>query len=345
MGQDDFFPTNRDYTPGLRHAQGGAVTPFDPDNHPDPETLAGYVHGELGRDLRRELEQHLALCATCQAAVDAIPVPEGAVLWEGHRFTARRLAHERQGERQEVLKAVLGALGGVIASVSRGELSELLEADQLRRRTMIREEPKFWSLPLCEMLMARCRAVWAGDVGAPEDAIESARLAVLIAERAVAAGGGDRAENVRAMALIHLGSSYRVAAEQRSRPPEHLVAEPGASDESELREPALSWEAELALWELRDAFLERGLAFDAIFVCLDLAVAFLRAGREDDLRRMVRDSIPLFEQHGADPYVIDALCFLDDEEKRQGRPITLDLLRSMAKFLEEAHHDPRHIRG
>jgi putative zinc finger protein len=322
------------------------MTPFGPDGHPDRDTLVAYVHGTLGRDVRRELEGHLALCAACQAAVDAIPVPAGAVLWEGHRFTARRLAHERQGERQGVLRAVLGALGGVIASVSRGELSELLSADQLRRRTMIREEPKYWSLPLCELLMARCRAIWAGEVGEGADqAVESARLAVLVAERAVAAGGGDRAEDVRAMALVHLGSSYRIAAEQRQRPPEHLVAEAGDPQAMELRQPALSWEAELALWELRDAFLERGLAFDAVFVCLDLAVAFLRAGREDDLRRMVKESIPQFEEHGADPYVIDALQFLEDERKREGRPLTLDLLRSMAQFLEEAHHDPRHIRS
>jgi Putative zinc-finger len=330
----------------LRLTQGGPVTDFPTEGHPEPALLAAYVHGELGREPRRELERHLAVCGTCQAAVDAIPVPAGAVRWEGHRFTARRLEHERRAEREEVLNGVLGALGGVIAKVSRGELSELLAADQLKRRTLIRDEPRFWSLPLCDMLMARCRAVWSGEVEDPEAAVESAKLAVLIAERAVAAGGGDRAEDVRAMALVHLGSCYRVAAERRNRPPESQVAEPGAPGTPGTVAPSgLSWEGESALWELRDAFLKRRMGFAAILVCLDLALAFLRAGREGDVRRLVDESIPVFEEHGADPYVVDALRFLGDEKLREGRAVTPELVRSMASFLEEARNDPRNVRA
>lgn len=311
--------------------------------HPDPETLARYVRGELGREPRRELERHLAGCIACQSAVDAIPVPPGGgVRWQGHRFAARRAAAEKQAERQESLDGVLGALGPIIAAVSRGELTELLSAGEHRRRLLIRDEPRFRSPALCELLEARCRASWL--TGLPET-VEYAKLAVLIAESLP----GD----ARAMALMHLGNACRVAAEQRRRQPAQLAdmantadtadtAEDGGLDAAEVGESGVfSRATELSLWELRDAFLERGMSFDAALVCLDLAVLFLRDGREDDLRRMVDESIPLLTERGADPFATDALRFLHDGEARQGRPLTVDLISRMAAFLQEARHDPR----
>jgi hypothetical protein len=308
--------------------------------HPDPETLRRYVHGALGREPRRAVEAHLAGCAACRDAVDALPVPAGPVRWQGHRFAARRLDREREEERAESLGGVLGALGPIIAAVSRGELAGLLGADQLRRRAMIRDEPRFWSLTLCELLEARCRSAWLDD---PEEAVESAKLAILIAERAAAAGGGERAEESRAMALMHLGSACRIAAEQRAPLPERAVSEAAEADREGGAVPAApaSWEAEQALWELRDAFLARGMGFDAALVCLELAAAFLRDGREDDLRRMAAESIPVFEAHGADRLVIDALRALVDAEVRAGRPLSPDMLRKISLFLQEARNDPR----
>lgn len=308
--------------------------------HPDPETLRRYVHGDLGREPRRGVEAHLAGCAACRGAVDALPVPAGPVRWQGHRFAARRLDRERGEERAESLGGVLGALGPIIAAVSRGELAELLAADQLRRRAMIRDEPRFWSLTLCELLEARCRSAWLDD---PEEAVESAKLAVLIAERAAAAGGGERAEESRAMALMHLGNACRIAAEQRAPLAERRVAEATEAEREggAVPEGPASWEEEQALWDLRDAFLARGMGFDAVLVCLELAAAFLRDGREDDLRRMAAESIPAFEAHGADRLVIDALRALLDADVRAGRPLSLDMLRKMSLFLQEARNDPR----
>jgi hypothetical protein len=321
-----------------------------PEGHPDPGTLERYVRGELGREPRRGLELHLAGCPACQAAVDAIPIPAGnpgnpgnVVRWQGHRFAARRAAHEQEEERQENLDGVLAALGPIVAAVSRRELAELMDAGELRRRALIRDEPRFRSLALCALLQARCRAAWPDD---PEAAVESAKLAVLIADRLAADGGGQPAEDARAMSLMHLGESFRVAAEARQQ----RVSEVAEGTRPE-GAPAIggmaswpswpSWDTELALWELRDAFLARGMELDAALVCLDLAAAFLRQGREDDLRRMVDESIPLFAEHGAGPYVIDALRFLRDGERREGRPLTLDLLGKMARFLQESRHDPR----
>ena len=129
--------------------------------HPDSDTLGRYSRGELGREPRRDLERHLAGCPTCQAAMDALSVPANTVRWQGHRFAARRAAHEEETVRQENLDGVLGALGPIVASLSRGELGELLGADDLRRRTLIRDEPRFRSLALSELLQARCRAAFS----------------------------------------------------------------------------------------------------------------------------------------------------------------------------------------
>jgi hypothetical protein len=315
--------------------QEGTLTEF----HPDSETLARYSRGELGREPRRDLERHLAGCPACQAALDALPHPSGTVSWQGHRFAARRAAHEQESARQENLDGVLAALGPIVASLSRGELDELLGADDLRRRTLIRDEPRFRSLALTELLQARCRSAWPADA---EESIESARLAVLIAERLAADGGGEPAENARAMALMHLGEAFRVAAEERQRPARQVAdTAAGTLWIGEQR----AWSTEQALWDLRDAFLARGMAFDAVLVCLDLAAVLLRQGREADLRRMADESIRAFTEHrtekGADPYVVDALRFLRDPERREGRPLSLDLLDKMARFLAEARHDPR----
>ena len=321
--------------------------PDDHPSHPDAETLALYVRGELGREPRRGLERHLAGCPSCQAAVDALPVPPGRVVrWQGHRFAARRTAREQEEERHESLDGVLGALGPIIAAVSRGELDELLGADELRRRSLIRGEARFRSLALCELLQARCRAAWPAD---PEEAVESAKLAVLIAERLAAGGGGEPAEDARAMALMHLGEAFRIAAAERGRLVQQ-VAEgtetmAGEGESQQSSQSWHSWDTELALWELRDAFLARGMGFDAGLVCLDLAQAFLRQGREADLRRMADESIPLFTEHGADPFVIDALRVLRDAERRGGRPLTPALVGEMARLLREARHDPRRGTG
>jgi hypothetical protein len=149
------------------------------------------------------------------------------------------------------------------------------------------------------------------------------------------------------MALMHLGNACRIAAEQRLRLPAEVVdAAPEARGERPAAQAAemsgSSWEAEAALWELRDAYLARGMALDAALVCLDLAGAFLRDGRETELRRMAAESVPLLAARGAGPFAVDALRLLEGEKAREGRPLTLDLLDRMARLLEESRHDPRH---
>jgi len=93
---------------------------------------------------------------------------------------------------------------------------------------------------------------------------------------------------------------------------------------------------------MRDAFLERRMGFDAVLVTLDLAAESLREGRADGFRRMVEESVPLFEERGLQPYAIDAVRFLRDAA-RSGEPqLAPDLLTRMVTLLQRARNDPQH---
>ena len=322
------------------------------DLHPDLETLTRYVRGETGRIESRELELHLSGCTACQAAVDKIPLETGrggVVRWQGHRFEERRVQHEKGEERRQMreerrqnLEEVMHGLGSVIGAIAEKELAELLREPELGRRALIRNEEKLHSMHLCELLEARCRQAWFTD---PAEAVEYAKLAALIAEKLPAEAYGSKpVRGTRIMAWRHLGNSYRIAADWR-RTRRFEVAERPEEDARpawNIGEGGSSYEAEVALWDLRDAFLELGMGFDALLVTLDLAIAFLKNGREEELRRLVDEGVTLFEEHEVQPYTLDAMRFLRDSSARHGLPLTLELLEKMATFLQRVRNDPAH---
>lgn len=338
--------------------------------HPEVETLARYVRGELGRDDRRQLERHLMGCSSCQRKVDEIPAEPGGpgvVRWLGHRFAERRARWAERQERRESLSGVMRGLGDILGILAEKRVLELLRASEHERRAMIRDDEEVRTLHVCELLEARCREAWFED---PEEAVELARLAQRIAGRLdVEAYGAERVEHAKAMAWTHLGSSYRIAsAHRRSHRPVLEVAEgrPARSTEDaegedaypEIVPPRLSLgeapaasrearealEAETALWEMRDAFLDRGLGFDAALVTLDLALVLLRQGREEEVRELAEETVALFEERGARPYVTDAMRFLRDASRQEEPPLTPDLVAKMAEFLQRQRNDPRHRR-
>ncbi len=328
------------------------------DIHPDPETLARYVRGELGRDPRRELERHLMGCSACQKAADEIqaePGQAGVVRWLGHRFEERRARWEDRKERKENLGGVMRGLGNLVGAFAEKRVLELLRASEHERRALIRDEAEVRTLPVCELLEARCREAWLDD---PEEAVELAKLALRIAERLdPGTYGAERVEHAKALAWVHLGNSYRIASAGRrpSRPALGIAEDRrGRSGEDDaypeivprrfsVRErPAASTEAETALWELRDAFLERGLGFDAALVTLELAMALLRQGREGEVRDLAVETVALFEEREAQPYATDAMRFLRDAALREGTPLRPDLLVRMVELLQHQRNDPRH---
>lgn len=318
--------------------------------HPDLETLTRFVRGALGRERRREVEGHLAGCADCRARLESIPPapgPETVIKWRAHLFEERRRRREQGEESRRDVDLTMRRIGNVIGALAEKQVHELLAASEHERRLLIRNEESFRTLALCELLEARCRSAWLSD---PEEAVELARLAALVAERLdPGVYGAERVENAKAMAWMHLGNAFRIAAEWRkTREDVSEVAEAGASGlPQSLVDPALPrYEIDTALWEMRDAFLERGMGFDAVLVTLDLAADYLREERMSDVRRMVEESVPLFEERfeerGIQPYTVDALRFLRDAI-RSGEPrLAPDLLTRMATLLQRARNDPQH---
>jgi hypothetical protein len=325
------------------------------DLHPDLETLARYVRGELGREPRRELERHLASCVPCQEKLEAVPATPGAepvVKWRAHVFEERRRKREAADDAKRDHDQKMVGIGTILGVLAEKQARELLASSEHERRLLIRTDENYRTLALCELLEARCRSAWLDD---PEEAVEYARLAVQVTERLdLGHYGADRVEKARAMAWMHLGNAYRIASEW-------LRSREGITDVAEVPPEAEGWggeapsspyvlhipsiprfEVETALWEMRDAFLERGMGFDAVLVSLDLASAFLRDGRQEDFRQMVEEGVSRFEASGVQPYTVDAMRFLREVIHRGEPEVTPDLLEKMAATLQRVRNDPQH---
>ncbi|MES1243248.1 MAG: zf-HC2 domain-containing protein [Acidobacteriota bacterium] len=307
-------------------------------DHPDPEALARYVRGELGREESRGLERHLASCVSCQGAVDGLPMRGGVVRWGGHRFAKKEPAGEAaDAGRRARARGVLRALGGVLTASSESAANRLLGQPEHRRRALIRQEEKYQTLGLCELLLAKCRAAWIDD---PAESVELAKLSALVAQRlSRELYGGPNVDDVRVMAWVHLGVSFRLAGSLVDQ-----VAEPEAPS-SEGAYPTgvigtielldRGWQAgpvETALRETREAFLERGMGFDAALVTLDLISASLRARNPGNVAPLAREAIGLFEVQKVETYALDAMRFLlSSAEADDG--VTQELINRMAVLL------------
>lgn len=298
--------------------------------HPEPEVLARYARGELGREERRALEAHLAGCLACQEAVDGLPSRAGVVRWQGHRFRQEEPAPAGP-DRRETVRGVLRALGDVLAATGETAAARLLSQPEHRRRALIREDERLHTLDLCELLEARCRAAWLED---PDEAVENAKLAVLIAQKlSPEAYGARRLEDVRALAWVHLGTSFRLASEsvvaEGGEPADPDAYPTGAIGASVLRDSTGRVGAvEAALHETRAACLERGLEYDAALVTLDLAAVLLRGDRPREIAPLAGEAAGLFSE----PYLADAMRFL--QGSAEGEEVTPELMGRMALLLQ-----------
>jgi hypothetical protein len=83
----------------------------------------------------------------------------------------------RQGTSRIVEKAV-----GILEEIDHAAalLGELLTESARDRRRLLREQPRFCAIMLCELLLARSREAWFTD---PAAAVELAELAVLVSDR------------------------------------------------------------------------------------------------------------------------------------------------------------------
>ncbi|HTQ80816.1 MAG TPA: tetratricopeptide repeat protein, partial [Thermoanaerobaculia bacterium] len=97
-------------------------------------------------------------------------------------------------------------------------------------------------------------------------------------------------------------------------------------------------EAEAALQEARDAFIDRGIGFDAALVSLDLATLYAQQGRSAEVKRLAAEIVPIFESREVHKEALAALLLF--REAAEAERVTLGLLDQIAAYLQRAQLDP-----
>jgi tetratricopeptide (TPR) repeat protein len=97
-------------------------------------------------------------------------------------------------------------------------------------------------------------------------------------------------------------------------------------------------QAEAALREARDGFIERGIGFDAARVSLDLATVYLQQGRTAELKRLAAEMVPVFESRDVHQEALAALLLF--RQAADAEEVTLGLLERISDYLQLARRNP-----
>lgn len=97
-------------------------------------------------------------------------------------------------------------------------------------------------------------------------------------------------------------------------------------------------QAEEALTEARDAFVDQDVAYDAALVSLDLAATFASQGRLSDMRRLAEQMVPIFESRDVHREALAALLVF--RQAVRAEEATLALVHEISVYLRQARSDP-----
>ncbi len=100
-------------------------------------------------------------------------------------------------------------------------------------------------------------------------------------------------------------------------------------------------QAEAAFREVREAFVELGIAYDAALVTLDLAAVYARQGRTAEVRRLAEEMMLFFEARQIHREAMAAFLFFCDAVRvEQGSAAMLRVAQDVAAFLKQARNAP-----
>jgi tetratricopeptide (TPR) repeat protein len=99
-----------------------------------------------------------------------------------------------------------------------------------------------------------------------------------------------------------------------------------------------SEQAEVAFREVRGAFMELGLVYDAALATLDLAGLYAEQGRTADVQRLTEEILGVFRERGVHREAIAAVLVL--HEAAQQEQARLALVREVTGFLRRARNNP-----
>lgn len=97
-------------------------------------------------------------------------------------------------------------------------------------------------------------------------------------------------------------------------------------------------QAAVAFREVREAFLELGLDYDAALASLDLAEVYATQGRTSDVRRLADEMLEVFRSREIHREAMSALSFL--QQAASAQRAGLILVREVASFFRQARNQP-----
>lgn len=97
--------------------------------------------------------------------------------------------------------------------------------------------------------------------------------------------------------------------------------------------------AEAILREVREAFLESALAFDAALVSLDLATVYLQQQRSEETKRLAAELIPVFQAREIHREALAALIVF--QQAAELEELTAGLIEEIAAYLRQARGNPQ----
>lgn len=98
------------------------------------------------------------------------------------------------------------------------------------------------------------------------------------------------------------------------------------------------WQAEEALIEVREAFVEQAIGYDVALVCLDLAAVYARQMRTVEIRELAQNMVPIFQSRDVHREATAALILF--HEAALAETATLALVQEVSGFLRRAQHQP-----
>jgi len=97
-------------------------------------------------------------------------------------------------------------------------------------------------------------------------------------------------------------------------------------------------QAEAAFREIREAFVELDLGYDAALASLDLASVYILQGRSADVSRVAEETLAIFQAHNTHCEALAALLVFSSAARFERAGI--DLVREVSSFLKRARNNP-----
>ena len=239
-------------------------------------TLERFAESDLDHEEMIEAGRHLSTCGPCRARLRGEVHGGAAILerlarkgWPEEEPTGYEQVFERlQGKALERIQKVQDErqlAPGLVAELSRWPFPE--------QRRMIREEARFHSAALVDVLLDQCSVVNQKD---PAQSEETARLALDIADRiGLADCGHVLANDLRARAWAYIGNTRRIfsdfrAAESAMAKAEALLEE-GSGDPLE----------RARVLDLKASLLRSQRRFDSALATIDQVISIYRRVHEE----------------------------------------------------------------